>query len=174
MSYIKFSHDYSKLDYPVFPTIRRYDRYELSEHIQVKTPTKNFPALIISKAFVKLSLLQTEFLCLDTDTKTREEAYKVLNSFYRKPITEEEVLTVLTLMRSSRNIRRNTNMKLSDIPSWLWAGLSLTAMLVMFHQLNTPKMDVYIITVFALGLNTICFMWNFSDILNSEVKEAPT
>ena len=97
MTYIKFSHDYTKLEEDTFPTIRRYDRYELSQHITVKTPTKTFPAIIIAKTKARLEQLSDSFLFRDTDTTNRAEAIKVLNSFYRKPIVEDEVLTILII-----------------------------------------------------------------------------
>lgn len=97
MTYIKFSHDYSKLEKNTFVTIRRYDRYELSQHITVKTPTRSFPAIIIAKTKARLEQLSDGFLLQDTDTKSRADAIKVLNSFYRKPITDDEVLTILII-----------------------------------------------------------------------------
>ena len=97
MTYIKFSHDYSKLEENTFPTIRRYDRYALSQHITVKTPTREFPAIIIAKTKARLEQLSDSFLLRDTDTKNRADAVKVLNSFYRKPVTEDEVLTILII-----------------------------------------------------------------------------
>lgn len=97
MTYIKFSYDYSKLEENTFTTIRRYDRYDPSEHITVKTPTKTFPAIIIGKTKARLSQLSDSFLLRDTDTKNRADAIKVLNSFYRKPVTEDEVLTILII-----------------------------------------------------------------------------
>ena len=97
MNYIKFSHNYTKLEKNTFPTIRRYDRYELSQHITVKTPTKEFPAIIIAKTKARLEQLSDNFLIRDTDTKNRAEAIKVLNSFYRKPIAGDEVLTILII-----------------------------------------------------------------------------
>jgi len=99
MTYIKFSHDYPKLEENIFPTIRRYDRYDLEEHIQVKTPTTEFPAIIIGKTKMRLDQISDNFVCYDTNTPNRLEAIKVLNSFYRKPIVDDEILTVLHLRK---------------------------------------------------------------------------
>jgi len=96
MNYIKFSHEYPKLRETIFPTIRRYDRYPSPGTIMtVKTPLETFKATLIEKWKMPLNRISPHFLCYDSNTVTREEAIKRFNSFYRKPLAEDEMLTVL-------------------------------------------------------------------------------
>ena len=96
MQYIKFTHHYTKLELPVFTTIRKKGRkYKPETKVLIKAPKGNFNAVILDVERVKLKDLSTDFLMADTDKKTREDAVKLLNSFYRKPITENEELQVL-------------------------------------------------------------------------------
>jgi len=99
MKQIKFSHDYIKISYPFFPTIRRYDRYDLGSIYQVISPSKTFEARIILKNKMNLANIPTWFLCFDTETTNRDEAIKTLNSFYRKNIHPLEPLTIVFLER---------------------------------------------------------------------------
>lgn len=96
---IKFTHDYPKLDDEKFTTIRRYGgRYKVGEVYEVKAPSQRFIAFLVSKEKKTLEEMSTAFLCYDTNTANREEAIKVLNSFYKKPISETEKLSVLTFV----------------------------------------------------------------------------
>ena len=97
MKIIKFSHDYSKLNYHLFTTIRRYDRYTVGEILTAESPSKTFESRIILKIKMKLSDIPTHFLCFDTDTMNRDEAIETLDSFYNKTIHSEERLTLLLL-----------------------------------------------------------------------------
>lgn len=99
MNKLNFYHDYNKLNYPFFPTIRRYDRYSLGSIVQVNSPSKTFEARIILKTKMTLSNIPTWFLCFDTETINRDEALETLNSFYQKTIHPLENLTILFLER---------------------------------------------------------------------------
>jgi len=104
MHVIKFSRDYSKLYTHIFPTIRRYDHYPYGEYqvvVKKKGGLEIFFAELILKVKVELKNLPTKFLVYDTDTNTREEAVRMLNSFYRTPIDKNEKLTVLWFKRRS-------------------------------------------------------------------------
>jgi len=104
MRVIKFSRDYSKLYAHIFPTIRRYDHYPYGEYqvvVKKKDGLEIFFAKLILKVKVELKNIPTEFLVYDTDTNTREEAVNLLNSFYKKPISEDEELTILLFKRKT-------------------------------------------------------------------------
>lgn len=94
--YIKFTHDYPKLQYDEFTTIRRRDRYVVDDVYDVKSPSRSFKAQLVAKKQTTLDEIPDNELLLDTDTKSRTEAYKLLNSFYKNKIDPvNEVLTVL-------------------------------------------------------------------------------
>jgi len=95
--YIKFTHDYPKLQYDKFTTIRRRDTYVEGDVYDVKSPSRNFKVELVKKEHKILEKIPDSLLLVDTDTKSRDEAYKLLNSFYKKPIAVNEVLTVLYL-----------------------------------------------------------------------------
>jgi hypothetical protein len=96
---IKFSKNFSKLDKNKFTTIRRYDKYEEGGLLKVKTPKTTFEVIVSKKIKKPLGEIDTPFLLKDTDTKTREEALKLINSFYKKPLQDQEVLTILFLKK---------------------------------------------------------------------------
>ena len=61
--YIKFSHDYKKLDHGLFPTIRRKDNYpKAGEYLAVKTPSGSFLGQILMKSKMKYVNIPTAFL----------------------------------------------------------------------------------------------------------------
>lgn len=106
--YITFSHDYSKLGYRFFGTIRRYDRYPgqreiLEVRVRVKDKKFKFKAKILAKIKRKLREISTDYLRYDTDKPTREKAIELLNSFYQKPLDPDETLTILLLKRISES-----------------------------------------------------------------------
>lgn len=99
LAIITFSHDYPKLKQAKFSTIRRYDKdYEPGQIRLVRMQSKWLgKAKIILKHKKKLNELSDDFLAQDTNTKTRNDAINVLNSFYDNPIAQNEQLTVLFL-----------------------------------------------------------------------------
>jgi len=60
-----------------------------------------FPATLVLKTKMALNNIPTPFLCYDTETESREDAIKLLNSFYKKPISEDEELTILFFKRKT-------------------------------------------------------------------------
>jgi len=95
---IYFSKNYVKLHHNIFTTIRRYDRYDYGTYrvvVNCNGKKWEFEAVLLLKFKAYLSELSTAFLCYDTGAKTREEAIELLNSFYKKPIKQDEELTVL-------------------------------------------------------------------------------
>jgi len=115
---IKFSKEYRKLDAPVFSTIRRRDKYpEPDTLIQIKTPTRRFYAFILAKQRLKTREISTALLTYDTDTVDRFNALKVLDSFYKNKITDDEPLTLIWLRRHHTGLEEY---KVNDL--WLGAN----------------------------------------------------
>ena len=96
---ITFSHHYSKLDGKEFPTIRRRDKkYKIGQIRFIRLHDGNFKkALIIYKNVKAFMDIPTDFLLKDTDKKTREEAVRLFNSFYRNPISPDEKMIIIVL-----------------------------------------------------------------------------
>ena len=102
---IGFSHEYTKLAFHLFPTIRRYDRYPFVGTIHIVTsPNRKFRAILILKIKMILKDIPTAFLCYDTDTLNRKDAIKTLNSFYKNKIRDDEKLTILFLEKGDEKL----------------------------------------------------------------------
>lgn len=85
---LKFSEDWTKLDWPVFTTIRKpHPPYNAPEGtvFQAETPTRAFNALLLLNIETPLDALSDELLCYDTDSRSRGEALTKIDRFYRKP-----------------------------------------------------------------------------------------
>jgi hypothetical protein len=85
---LKFSEDWTKLDWPVFTTIRKpHPPYDAPEGtvFHVKTPTKEFDAVLLFNVETAIADLSDELLCYDGDARSRDEFLAKLNRFYRKP-----------------------------------------------------------------------------------------
>jgi hypothetical protein len=101
MNKLTFSHDYNKLKTDMFTTIRRYDKpyYQVGEDIEIKSPSEEFVATIILKIKLGINEIPDIFLMVDTEKPTIDKAHELLNSFYKKPIQPEEILTILVIKR---------------------------------------------------------------------------
>jgi len=97
---IKFSREYSKLNYPLFTTIRRYDKYDVNEEYLVKTPERIFRAFLFFKTKIKLKDIPTRLLIYDTGALCRAEAEGLLSDFYKNPISPREELTILFFIKN--------------------------------------------------------------------------
>lgn len=82
MDVIKFAKDFKKLDNDNFSTLRVHDRYKKGEIYLVKTPTKEFKALLLDKNHYKLKDIPNRCLMQDTDTTTYYKAIEQLKEFY--------------------------------------------------------------------------------------------
>lgn len=100
-TYIKFSHPYPKLDDETFTTIRRRNKgLKESEVYQIKSPKHNFSVVCTGIEKTTLADIPDRILLKDTNTKTREAAYKLLQSFYKKPIDfQDEIFYLFYLTR---------------------------------------------------------------------------
>jgi hypothetical protein len=91
-----FKHPYSKLDQQKFYTIRRYDRYKIGQELDVYINNQlGGSAVVIGKLKLPLQWISTAFLLYDTDKTNRADAIALINTFYRKPISAEEILTII-------------------------------------------------------------------------------
>jgi hypothetical protein len=106
---IPFSGMYAKLKNPVFPTIRRRAKPEYGEPGDtVEVSVKNgvsFEAELLAKREITLNSVSDDLLVFDTCPLEDgidwgvEDAREKLNSFYRKPIRENEKLTLYIFFR---------------------------------------------------------------------------
>jgi len=96
---LTFSHYYSKFNKNKFTTIRRHNHgYKVGKNLNIVVKGKMLGvAKIIFMHVTELENIKTEFLLQDTDKKSRKEAIALLNSFYQKPIQDEELLIILIL-----------------------------------------------------------------------------
>ena len=97
MNTIMFSKDWKKLDSEVFTTIRssnnkKFQMAEEGERWLAHTPTRKFPAILLYNISSQIFELPTTLLTYDTDTKTRTEALQEINSFYKYPLTQVQLL----------------------------------------------------------------------------------
>jgi len=100
MTEVPFSYLYPKLMHPVFPTLRRHDRFgEVGEPVEVmvKPTCYSAEAEVVSKEQRKWVDMTTHLLTYDTDTETREEALEHINQWYQNPITPGEELNLYLL-----------------------------------------------------------------------------
>lgn len=111
MKRLKFSHShYLKLQHPLFPTIRRRDKYpDAGERVEIATPQENFEATVVKKVKMKLGEIPTIFLRYDTAREgevpeNREEAMDILNSFYVKPLQDDEEVTVIFCLTDEEGV----------------------------------------------------------------------
>jgi len=94
------STEYDKLDYDVFPTIRRRDKYgRVGDVNEVKAGERGNRRLlgtaeIIAKETVTINSLNSELFKFDTDTNTVAQAQELVNQFYTDPIGKTESLTL--------------------------------------------------------------------------------
>ena len=83
---MKYSKDYTKLKLKKYTTIRRYPKGSVGKVVVEYYPSGKHYARITKierKPFVDIP---TDLLLDDTDTFTREEAFELIQSFYKKPI----------------------------------------------------------------------------------------
>lgn len=82
-SVIKFAEDYPKTYSNYFSTIRRRDKNLITGNwYTMKTPRREFKALLIVQNYLRVCEIPEFTLCKDTNTNTREEGLKVLRKFY--------------------------------------------------------------------------------------------
>lgn len=104
---MNFSQDWSKLDEPLFTTIRRHKgdlRYVPDETVQVVSPSKRFRARVLFAGDWKLKDIPFSFLEYDLDGKLGEKRADLiakLRKLYKwsEPPTERDVVTVYLLKK---------------------------------------------------------------------------
>ena len=93
LTIIPFSKNWSKLDQPMFTTLRKSKKALEGEMVKIynKSNVNVFPAQCLLVMKFTLGELSTGLLCVDTDTKSRSAAIAEIQQFYRKPLTDETV-----------------------------------------------------------------------------------
>ena len=100
---MKFSKDYSKLDKPIFTTIRKNTRYNrvlgnTGSSVLIMTPTRQFWAYIIAKNKIKKSQITEKLAHSDADC-SKAELIAMLEKWYGK---EFDDFVLLTLQQESK------------------------------------------------------------------------
>ncbi len=97
---MKYSHNYTKLDYPYYTTIRRYSKGKVGDIVIEKYPKGQHKARIIEVQRKSLDNIPTHVIEFDTDTNSRGMAYELIQSFYKKPIDfKNEKFYIYTLIK---------------------------------------------------------------------------
>ena len=92
--------EYDKLDYMVFPTIRRRDKYgDVGDTNEVIAGPRGERrtlgrAEIIAKDTVTMASLNNQLFMFDTDTTHYDDAVNLINSFYSDDVENGEELTL--------------------------------------------------------------------------------
>ncbi|MFW5905784.1 MAG: hypothetical protein ACOCUO_02965 [archaeon] len=88
--------DYDKFKHPVFPTIRRRDKYgDVGDVNEVRVDGHFIGTVeIVAKETVTIDELNEQLFQYDTDTATTDTAREYINGFYQRPIGDSEPLTM--------------------------------------------------------------------------------
>jgi len=100
MTNLPFSYLYPKLMHPVFPTLRRHDRFgEVGESVEVMVKPTGYSAeaQVLTKEKWRWMDMPDHLLTYDTDTETREEALEHINQWYQNHINRDEELNLYLL-----------------------------------------------------------------------------
>lgn len=91
---MKFSKDYSKLDKPIFTTIRKKTiAYALGGHYKIKSPTKEFMVRLIIIQLLKKNEITEELAQSDADC-SKAELIVMLEKWYGKEFDDFVLLTL--------------------------------------------------------------------------------
>jgi hypothetical protein len=83
MKTIRFSKDFKKLDDPYFPTIRKKSKgLNTGRYYMIKTPTKEFQAILIVQNKVRFCEIPELTLYRDTEVTSREGALEAMREYY--------------------------------------------------------------------------------------------
>ena len=83
---MKYSHDYAKLKVSNYTTIRRYKKANLHDIVVENFPSGCHKAQVVKIERRALADIYFTDLMFDTDCNSRAEAYRLFQSFYKKPI----------------------------------------------------------------------------------------
>ena len=99
-----FSINWPKLDDRLFTTLRKTCYFNFNEKVQVhiRPTNKRFFATVLFKSKQELLDISTSLITYDTNTKTREEAFKVLQKFYHNTIDENTEFYLLLLQKEDQ------------------------------------------------------------------------
>jgi hypothetical protein len=91
---MKFSKDYSKLDKLIFTTIRKGSNYYRIHSIcKIKTPTREFKAMIVAKETIEKEDITEELAQSDADC-SKVELIAMLEKWYGKEFDDFVLLTL--------------------------------------------------------------------------------
>ena len=91
---MRFSKDYSKLDKPIFTTIRKVSAYyRICGIHKIKTPTKEFKAMIVAGEIIAKKDITEELAQSDADC-SKAELIAMLEKWYGKGFDDFVLLTL--------------------------------------------------------------------------------
>jgi hypothetical protein len=105
LDHIKFKEDFKKLNDETFTTIRlKSKRVKSNAVYRIVTPTRSFKVLVVNQSKpIRVCEIPPHILLEDTGTETLEEAFKVLQGFY-KDLTLLDEVKIIYLKRIGRNL----------------------------------------------------------------------
>lgn len=98
--FIALNHNYSRSDLDFFPIIRKEDLYpDPGEKITLSLQYIDIKAEIVFKIKRKLDEIPSSLLCFETNSESRHDAKKILESSFRKKIGPDEELVILFIKK---------------------------------------------------------------------------
>lgn len=103
---MRYSKHYSKLDDAEYTTIRRYKKGKKVGQIEEEIIDFRVIHRVMIKAIKRMpfNAIPTKLLLKDTDCKTREEAFLLIESFYMKPIDKHKEKLFVFYMKKVNKI----------------------------------------------------------------------
>lgn len=104
---MKYSYRYPKLNLSEYTTIRRYGKGSLNEVVREIYPNGSHLAQIVKIERIALDDIDTLVLLNDTHTRNRENAYSLIQSFYKKPINFKKERFFLYHLKVIQTLKRD-------------------------------------------------------------------
>jgi len=102
---IVFSKYWTKLDQPMFTTLRKSKKAQEGEKVKIynKPNMDVFPARCLLVMKFPLARLSTYLLCVDTDTRSRTAAIATIQQFYSKQLTDDTIFYLHLFQKEVQN-----------------------------------------------------------------------
>ncbi len=103
---MRYSKHYSKLDDDEYTTIRRYKKGKKVGQVEEEIINFRVVHRVMIKQIKRMTFnnIPTKLLLKDTDCKTREEAYNLIDAFYMKPIDKQKEKLFIFYMKKVKKI----------------------------------------------------------------------
>ncbi|KKK73560.1 hypothetical protein LCGC14_2892620 [marine sediment metagenome] len=103
---MRYSKHYSKLDEDEYTTIRRYKKSRIVGKVEEEILNYRVLHRAMIKRIVALAFnfIATDLLLKDTDCQTRQEAFDLIQAFYKKPIDKSKEKLFIFYMKKVNKI----------------------------------------------------------------------